>query len=52
MVKNPPTKAEDPRDTCLIPGLGRSPEKEMATHSNILVWEISWTDHVPWLVGS
>ena len=30
-------------DTALIPGLGRSPgegEKEMATHSSILVWEI------------
>ena len=25
-IKNPPTKAEDPRDTCFIPGLGRSPE--------------------------
>ena len=24
----------------LIPGLGRSPEKEMATHSGILAWEI------------
>ena len=23
-----------------IPGLGRSPEKEMATHSSILAWEI------------
>ena len=24
-----------------IPGLGRSPEKEMATHSSILAWRIS-----------
>ena len=24
-----------------IPGLGRFPEKEMETHSNILAWEIS-----------
>ena len=25
LVKNPPAKAGDPRDTGLIPGLGRSP---------------------------
>ena len=28
----------------MIPGLGRSLEKEMATHSSILAWEISWTE--------
>ena len=27
-----------------IPGLGRSLEKEMATHSRILAWEISWIE--------
>ena len=27
-----------------IPGLGRSPEKEMATHSSILAWRIPWTE--------
>ena len=27
-----------------IPGLGRSPEKEMATHSSTLAWEILWTE--------
>ena len=27
----------------LIPGLGRSLEKKMATHSSILAWEILWT---------
>ena len=32
--------AEDPGS---IPGLGRSLEKEMATHSSILGWEIPWT---------
>ena len=32
-------------DMDLIPGLGRTPlEKEMATHSNILVWKIPWTE--------
>ena len=31
-------------DLGLIPGLGRSPEKGMATHSSILVWRILWTE--------
>ena len=31
--------AEDPGS---IPGLGRSPEKEMAAHSSILAWKIPW----------
>ena len=31
-------------DAGLIPGLGRSLEKEMATHSSILAWEIQWTE--------
>ena len=29
--------------TGLIPGSGRFFGEEMATHSSILVWEISWT---------
>ena len=31
-------------DLGLIPGLGRSPGEEMATHSSILAWEIPWTE--------
>ena len=31
-------------DEGLIPGSGRSLEKEMATHSSILAWEIPWTE--------
>ena len=27
-----------------IPGSGRSPEKGMATHPNILAWRIPWTE--------
>ena len=27
-----------------IPGLGRSVEKEMATHSSTLTWKIPWTE--------
>ena len=26
-----------------IPGLGRSPGGEMATHSSVLAWRIPWT---------
>ena len=31
-------------DTGPIPGLGRSPEKEMAAHSSILAWEMPRTE--------
>ena len=41
MVKNPPANAEDVGS---IPVLGRSLEKEMATYSSILAWEIPWTE--------
>ena len=27
-----------------IPGLGRSPEEEIASHSSILAWESPWTE--------
>ena len=27
-----------------IPGLGRSPEKEMVTHSSFVAWRIPWTE--------
>ena len=41
MIKNPPVSAGDVGST---PGLGRYLEKEMATHSSILAWEIPWTE--------
>ena len=41
VVKNPSANVGD---MGLIPGLGRSPEKEMATHSSILAWEIPWKE--------
>ena len=44
MVKNPPVNAGDIRDMCSIPGSGRSPEGDMATHSNIPAWRIPWTE--------
>ena len=50
MVKNLPTNAGD---AGLTPDLRGSPEKEMATHSSILAWEIRWTERIlisysPW----
>ena len=40
-VKNPSANTRDPG---LIPGSGRSPEKEMETHSSILAWRFPWTE--------
>ena len=31
------------KDPGSIPGLGRSPGEEMATHSSIFTWRIPWT---------
>ena len=50
MVKNLHANAGD---ACLVPGLGRSPEKEMATHSSIPAWKIPFTEepgvgYYPW----
>ena len=41
MVKNPPAKQETQ-----VQSLGKEDtlEKEMATHSSILAWEIPWTE--------
>ena len=41
MIKNHPASA---RDMGLLSGSGRFLEKEMATHSNILVGKILWTE--------
>ena len=41
MVKNPPAYEGDAGS---ITGLGRSPGKEMATHSSILAWDIPWPE--------
>ena len=44
MVKNPPAKQE--MQEIGVQSLGREefPELEMATHSNIVAWEIPWTE--------
>ena len=51
VVKNLPAKKE-----MWVQSLGweEPPEKEMATHSSILAWEISWTEELGGLqsVGS
>ena len=41
VVKNPPA---DTGDACLMTESGRSLEKEIATYSSILAWEIPWTE--------
>ena len=41
MVKHLPIMWVDPGS---IPGLGKSPGEEMATHSNTLAWKIPWTE--------
>ena len=46
VVKNPSTKAGDVGS---IPGQEDTLEKEMATHSSILAWEIPWTEESGWL---
>ena len=46
VIKNLPAGVGD---MGLIPGLGDPLGKEMATHSNILAWEISWTEEPEWL---
>ena len=44
MVKNSPANAEDIGDTHSILGQEDPLEKEMATHSSILAWEIPRTE--------
>ena len=41
MIKNLPANTGD---GSLIPGSGRPPEKEMATHSSMLAWKIPRTE--------
>ena len=44
MVNNLPANAGDSGDVGSIPVWGDLLEKEMATHSSILTWEIPWTE--------
>ena len=44
MVKNLPANAGDTRDQVQSLGWEDPLEKEMATHSSILAWKISWTE--------
>ena len=38
-------------DSGSIPGLGRSPEEGMGTHSSILAWKIPWTESLGSLIS-
>ena len=44
MVKNLPVNAGEAGDVGSIPVQKDPLEKEMATHSSILAWEIPWTE--------
>ena len=41
VVKNSPTNTGEVGS---VPGLGRSPGEDIASHSSILAWEIPWTE--------
>ena len=43
-LKNLSADVGNAGDASLIPGSGRSLEKEMATHPCILAWRIPWTE--------
>ena len=43
-VKNLPASAGDMGDAGSVPGLGRSLEEGVATHSSLLPWKIPWTE--------
>ena len=49
MVKNQPANAGEAREAVLIPGQEDPLEKEMATHSSILAWEIARAEEPGWL---
>ena len=42
--KNPTANAGDAGDVALIMGGKDLPEEEMAVHSSILAWKVSWTE--------
>ena len=49
MVKNLPAMQETQETQVLSLGQEDPLGKEMATHSNILAWEIPWTEETGWL---
>ena len=44
VVQTVKASAYNAGDPGSIPGWGRSPEKEMATHSRTLAWKIPWVE--------
>ena len=51
MVKNVPANAGDLGDKGSVPGLGRSLEEEMSTHSSTLAWRIPCTEELGGLLS-
>ena len=51
MVKNLSASTRDERGEGSMPGRKDPLEKEMATHSSILAWEIPWTEEPGCLWG-
>ena len=54
VVENPPASVGDIRGTGSIPGLERSLEEGMATHSSIFAWRTPGTEEPGglWSIGS
>ena len=46
VVKNPPARAGDRRDTGSISGSGRSPGGGHGNHSSVLAWRIPRTEEL------
>ena len=44
VVKNLPASSGDTGDVDLIPGLVRSLEEQLSSHSSIPAWRIPWTE--------
>ena len=49
VVKNQPASAGDAREAVLVPGQEDPLEKETATQSSILAWEIARAEESGWL---
>ena len=49
VVENPPANAGDIETWVQFLGREDSPKEEMATHSNVLICRIPWTEEFGWL---
>ena len=44
VIENPSADTGDTGHSGSVPEMGRCPEREMATHSSILAWNMPWTE--------